>query len=107
MIAGLVALVVLPTLYMLPSLIGWRRRARDLAKLAMFNLIAGATFLGWLYALGWAITAERKVDAAPEVSPPAQPPPGARWPLQHDWRLRRMMGLPYLTASNRWPTSEE
>lgn len=77
MISSLVSLAVVTGLtamslggYLLPLLIGWARRAPDLGAIAVIDILAGWTLVGWVVALAMALRA----------ASPAPPPPGRGWP---------------------------
>jgi Superinfection immunity protein len=81
-ISALVNLVVLTdltcmsvVLYMLPSVIGWIRRARNTGTIAVVNILLGWTLIGWVAALVMALRAARTPDP-PQCVPPAR----ASWP---------------------------
>lgn len=50
---GLTTLILLGALYMLPALIA-RGRKRNATAIAVLNIFAGWTGVGWLIALVWA-----------------------------------------------------
>jgi hypothetical protein len=80
-------LVVLSgALYLLPVLIGWRRRVPDLGAVAVINVLLGWTLIGWAAALALALRSARPPAAAVQV---VQNFPAPRsWPGQisgPDW----------------------
>jgi Superinfection immunity protein len=60
-------------LYLLPVLIGWRRRVPDIGSVAVINILLGWTLIGWVAALAMAFR------SVPPSGPPPRhlPPPGA------------------------------
>lgn len=73
-------------LYLLPALIGWRRRVPDLGAVVVINLLLGWTLIGWAVALALALRSVRPEAAAVQVVQnfPAPPPwpdrtPGPDW----------------------------
>ena len=60
-IAGILAVIVCPLFYFLPTIIA--RRKRNVGAIFLLNLVAGWTFIGWIDALILAIAKE----AAPVV----------------------------------------
>ncbi len=46
--------------YFLPTLIANSRRSQSLAGIFILNLLLGWTFIGWIAALVWAATSERR-----------------------------------------------
>ncbi len=53
-IIGIIALC----LYLLPSFIAWARRKKQLAVIIVINIFLGATGIGWIVALIWAVMRE-------------------------------------------------
>jgi T4 superinfection immunity protein len=68
------AFFVLIALYFLPTIIASGRHLYERGAIAMVNLFLGWTFLGWIAALIWAITAP-----APYVIPMRPPYPPRYW----------------------------
>jgi len=68
------AFFVLIALYFLPTIIASGRHAYERGAIAMVNLFFGWTFLGWIVALIWAITAQ-----APYGYPVRPPYPPRSW----------------------------
>lgn len=68
-IAGFGVVVVLGlilagvTFYVLPSLIARSRGVADQTKIVILNIFLGWTFVGWLGALIWSLTAESALQA--------------------------------------------
>ena len=52
---GLVALLVVLTVYGLPSIIAYQRRAPNLWSVVVINVLLGWTFVGWVVALAMAV----------------------------------------------------
>jgi hypothetical protein len=80
-------LVVLAgALYLLPVLIGWRRRVPDLGAVAVINVLLGWTLIAWIAALALALRSARPPAAAVQVVQNFPAPPS--WPGQTpgpDW----------------------
>jgi hypothetical protein len=55
---GLIALVVVISIYMLPAIVAHGRRHRQLLAITVLNALAGLTVIGWLGALVWACTSD-------------------------------------------------
>jgi Superinfection immunity protein len=47
-------------MYLLPSIIGFKRKHQNTAGIVTVNLSPGWTFLGWIAALVWSVTATTK-----------------------------------------------
>jgi hypothetical protein len=47
--------------YFLPTIVARMRQHRQTLAIGMLNLFAGWTFIGWVVALVWACTTDRKV----------------------------------------------
>jgi len=52
----MVTLLVLVTLYFLPTMIAVDRRHRSALAIGVANLLLGWTILGWIFALIWSCT---------------------------------------------------
>ncbi len=57
-----VVIIVAPLLYLLPGIIAFRRHHHNAVAILVFDLCLGWTFLGWVLALVWALTAVRHRD---------------------------------------------
>jgi hypothetical protein len=53
----LVVLLLLFLLYILPTIVAWRRKHPSENAIAIVNIFLGWTFIGWVVALAWAFTA--------------------------------------------------
>jgi hypothetical protein len=87
-------------LYLLPCLIGYARRAPDLAVIAVINILLGWTFIGWVVALALAFRS----------APPGPPPPtagGAGWAQQSGPPALRPGSPPPLNIPPRRPAGQE
>ncbi|NDO81704.1 hypothetical protein CJP72_13310 [Citrobacter sp. NCU1] len=62
---GLMLLTVLLVLYLIPSVIAYRRWHRNFKAIFALNILLGWTFLGWIVCLVWSFTSdtEHKVGA--------------------------------------------
>jgi CHASE2 domain-containing sensor protein len=54
--SGIVTLFVVFGLYLLPSIIAWRRRHHNGGAIFVLNLLLGWTGLGWIAAMIWSLT---------------------------------------------------
>ena len=54
-----VLITVASVLYFLPSVIAARRRHHNAGAIVVLNLFLGWTFLGWVLALVWSVSAKR------------------------------------------------
>lgn len=70
-IAGFVFLVVAFVAYFLPTFIASRRSHPNGNSIALLNIFLGWTFIGWLVALIWSVSAIQKKEA-PTISAPQQ-----------------------------------
>jgi hypothetical protein len=59
-----VCLAAFGTLYALPSILAWHRRHPGRIAITALNLLLGWTLLGWVGALGWALSATPGRDGA-------------------------------------------
>jgi hypothetical protein len=61
-------------LYFLPAFLA--RNKPNFTAILLLNLFAGWTFIGWIIALVWALSAQpqREAAAPPVTAPPPQPP---------------------------------
>jgi T4 superinfection immunity protein len=57
-----IVIIVAPLLYFLPGIIAFRRHHHNAVAILVFNLLLGWTFLGWVIALVWALTAVRRLE---------------------------------------------
>lgn len=71
---NLAALVVLLAFYFLPTIIAFSRRAAARVWVALINLLAGWTVVGWIVALVMAIASAREQPTV-VVNVQAPPPP--------------------------------
>lgn len=68
-IAGFVLLVVGFLVYFLPTIIASRRSHPNGNGIALLNIFLGWTFIGWLVALIWSVSAIQKKDSPAPVVP--------------------------------------
>ena len=68
----MLTLLVITALYFVPSIIA--RNKRDFAAIFIVNLLFGWTFIGWIIALIWALSArpQPQVSAQPSAAYPPQ-----------------------------------
>lgn len=50
---------VIALIYLLPTLVAWRRKSPNLFTIFLVNLLAGWTVIGWLLPLWWAFKREK------------------------------------------------
>lgn len=55
-----VFILSLVALYCLPTIIALKRKKEDYLAIIMVNLFAGWTFVGWVIAIVWAFTVDKK-----------------------------------------------
>lgn len=58
-IVGLLLLASLAVIYVVPALVAYNRHHHQRAAIAVLNILAGWTAVGWVIALVWAATAVR------------------------------------------------
>lgn len=56
-VGALLAVIILSAFYVLPTIIGWKKR--NAVAICALNLLLGWTFVGWVVALIWALTVEQ------------------------------------------------
>lgn len=61
--AGLVFIAVLIGLYLIPSIVAYKRAHLSFGAIAAFNILLGWTFVGWVFALVWSLTGNTKLNA--------------------------------------------
>jgi hypothetical protein len=69
---ALISFLVGLGLYLIPTLIAYRRRHHNRAAIALLNILLGWTFFGWALALIWAATSLRP---GPGLQPRERPGP--------------------------------
>jgi len=69
--AGVAVIAALALLYCLPALVAYANRRKHAGAIALLNLSAGWTFLGWILALVLACVPDH--SAAPASAPAPQP----------------------------------
>ena len=52
---AVIGIILSGILYIVPTLIGWRRQDSNLLSLFVVNLFLGFTFIGWVIALAYAV----------------------------------------------------
>jgi hypothetical protein len=53
----MIHLMILLAIYFLPAIIAGHRHLHDRTAITLLNLLLGWTFIGWVVALIWAVTA--------------------------------------------------
>lgn len=51
--------VVVASIYLLPSLVATKKKSDAAAPIFVINLFLGWTFVGWVVALAWAVSAKK------------------------------------------------
>lgn len=51
-----IGVLLLLSMYFLPSIVAYKRKHKNLTAIFFLNLFAGWTFLGWVGSLVWALT---------------------------------------------------
>lgn len=46
--------------YLLPTFIAYRKDKKDKLAILLINIFLGSTFIGWVIALVWALTTDKK-----------------------------------------------
>ncbi len=64
-VVGLIAVVAVLALYFLPAIIANRRNHHNENAIAVLNLLLGWTFIGWVVALVWSVSAIRITPSEP------------------------------------------
>jgi len=54
-IGALIGFLIIASLYMLPTIIGWQRKVVNIGSVAAINLLLGWTLIGWAVALAMAL----------------------------------------------------
>jgi hypothetical protein len=79
-LGGLIGLIIILSLYMLPTIIGWQRKVINIGSVAAINLLLGWTLIGWCVALAMALRTNppHAYDQywQPQQPPRAMPAPG-------------------------------
>ena len=60
--AGPIVVLIILVLYIIPSVIGMLRGHHNKAAIIAVNLLLGWTFIGWVVAFVWSVTATRKLE---------------------------------------------
>jgi hypothetical protein len=68
---GLAMLLVMALLYVLPSLIAWKRKHKSTGGIVALNVLTGWTFIGWLIALVWSLSSPRDVIVVQQLAVPS------------------------------------
>jgi len=61
-LALLGAAIAAIALYLLPTIIAAKRQHRQTGPIAIINLLLGFTLLGWVAALAWSVSADKKKE---------------------------------------------
>jgi hypothetical protein len=48
--------------YLLPTFIAYRKDKKDKLAILLINIFLGSTFIGWVIALVWALTTDKKTS---------------------------------------------
>ena len=65
---GLILLIFSPV-YFVPTIVAIVRHAKQKLGIILLNILAGWTFIGWIIALIWAATADKKSTSHPSRLP--------------------------------------
>lgn len=49
--------------YLLPTFIAYRKDKKDKLAILLINIFLGSTFIGWVIALVWALTADKELKS--------------------------------------------
>jgi RsiW-degrading membrane proteinase PrsW (M82 family) len=79
-IAALIFFVLIVTLYFLPSIVAASRKKQNTTAIFAVNFFLGWTFLGWVVALVWALTADPAPPTQQFVSVAVHPGVGSALP---------------------------
>ena len=75
-VAGLALLAFAAALYLIPTIVAYRRKSQNRGLIATLNVLAGWTGIGWLAALVWA-TADHNYQP-PVIQYVGAPPPSSQ-----------------------------
>jgi hypothetical protein len=75
-LAGWIILIILFLLYFLPSIIALLRKKDNTVGIIVLNLLLGWTFIGWMGAFVWALTANPRRINFTYINPPYPPQAG-------------------------------
>lgn len=53
-------LVICAVFYFLPSMVAYQNKKDDIVAIVFLNVLVGWTFIGWVIALVWAFTKNKK-----------------------------------------------
>lgn len=70
-VGALLAVIILSAFYVLPTIIGWKKR--NAVAICALNLLLGWTFVGWVVALVWALTVDPSNSIRGKVPKSAAP----------------------------------
>ena len=65
LILAFVAFTIFTCLYLLPTFIAYRKEKKDRLAILIINIFLGASVVGWLIALIWSLTSDKKSKAEP------------------------------------------
>ena len=57
---GYATLIFFLFMYMLPTVVAWRRGHRNTLAIAALNILTGWTVIGWVVTLVWSLTANTR-----------------------------------------------
>lgn len=60
LLAAFLAFTVFICLYLLPTFIAYRKDKKDKLAILLINIFLGSTLVGWVIALVWALTEDKK-----------------------------------------------
>ena len=63
LLAAFLAFTVFICLYLLPTFIAYRKDKNDKLAILLINIFLGSTLVGWVIALIWALTEDKKIKS--------------------------------------------
>jgi hypothetical protein len=70
LIAGIIGIAVLFTLYFAPAIVADMRNHPSKSAITVVNIFLGWTLIGWVAALAWALMGEKTLAQTESASPP-------------------------------------
>jgi len=63
LLAAFLAFTLFVCLYLLPTFIAYRKDKKDKLAILLINIFLGSTLVGWVIALIWALSADKKIKS--------------------------------------------
>ena len=60
LLLGFLGFTLFICVYLLPTFIAYRKDKKDKLAILLINIFLGTTFVGWVIALVWALTTDKK-----------------------------------------------